>query len=88
MTPVEQTVSNILALEKALLDKHPGMPTLLSTIHRQLKTDPEVVTLLSPENIATIIKGLQTHTKTTLMAKVMADGTKKKSLKQTTIDDL
>lgn len=88
MTPVEQTVANILELEQRILSKHPQMPQLLSIIHRQLKQDPEIVTLLEPQHIATIVSGLQAHTKTTLIAKVMNDGTKKKSLRATTEDDI
>lgn len=88
MTPAEQTVNNILDLEQKLLAKHPEIPKLLATIHRQLKTDPEVVTILTPEQIKIVVSGLQHHTKVQLIAKVMGDGTKKKSLKSTSIDDI
>ena len=38
-------------LQEALLNAHPNMPSLLATIHSQLKKDPEQVTLLSEEEI-------------------------------------
>lgn len=54
-------------LEEALLSAHPNMPSLLATIHGQLKKDPEQVTLLSEEEIGIIVRGLSRHTSVAIM---------------------
>ena len=54
--------STIQELQEALLSAHPEMPTLLRKIHTKLKADPELVTLLSEEEIAQVINGLKVHT--------------------------
>ena len=52
----------VASLEAALLSRHPTMPTLLKQVHSTLLQYPEQVTILSPEERATIIKGLSHHT--------------------------
>lgn len=52
----------VASLQDALLTKHPRLPTLLHEIHECLKTYPEQVTLLAPEEICTIVNGLQKQT--------------------------
>lgn len=52
----------IAALEQALLDRHPTMPTLLREIHTTLRKQPENVTLLSEDQIKVIVNGLQKQT--------------------------
>ena len=59
-------------LEEALLSAHPNMPSLLATIHGQLKKDPEQVTLLSEDEIGIIVRGLSRHTAVAKEKKVTA----------------
>jgi len=49
-------------LESMLLESHPEMPSLLRDIHRNLKQDPDVVTLLSEDDCKLIVQGLKKHT--------------------------
>lgn len=51
-------------LQSKLLESHPLIPSLLRTIHTQLRSDPELVTTLSEDEIGIIVRGLmhQTHT--------------------------
>jgi len=62
MTPAEQLKEAIADLSNKLLTSHPHMPVLLRTIHQQLKADPELVTLISEEEIGTIVTGLKRQT--------------------------
>jgi len=73
-------------LQTALLTAHPMMPTLLRTIHMQLKADPEIVTLLSDDEIHIIVEGLKKQTNTELAMSMLSG--KGKSLKKLTVDDL
>lgn len=57
-------------LEEALLTQHPKMPVLLMMIHKQLRTDPELVTTLSEEQIGVIVNGLKIQTKTELVGTI------------------
>lgn len=54
-------------LKQKILAKHPLMPALLQEIHTAVLKNPEQVTLLSEEEIATIVSGLEVHTNTHLM---------------------
>jgi hypothetical protein len=87
MTPHEQAREKILQLESALLSSHPTMPGLLREIHTQLKNDPEIVTLLSEEEIHIVVSGLSKQTMTVLTAAAKTSSTKK-SLSKSTADDL
>ena len=53
---------SIIKLEDAIKTAHPTMPVLLREIHSILKKDPEVVTLLSEEEIAVLVNGLEKQT--------------------------
>lgn len=89
MTPHEQVRNEILSLQTALLSAHPSMPALLQKIHRQLKNDPEVVTLLSEDDIQIIVSGLQKQTQVTLASSMTkTSAAKTKSLAKTTSEDL
>lgn len=76
-------------LESALLNAHPGMPTLLRDIHKTLKAQPDIVTLLSESDLAIIVRGLDKQTNAHLVATTLKP-TKatKASLKNVTSDDL
>ena len=73
----------LAALEEALNEKLPSIPTLLQDIHRQLKKDSDLVTILSEEECATIIRGLKKQTATEIVTTSL-----KKSKKKITIADL
>jgi len=80
----------ILNLDKALKEKHPAMPSLLQTIHRNLSKDPELVHLLKPEDKAIIFAALQVKTNTRIVDDTIASASsgKNKTLKNIGIEDL
>lgn len=86
MTPVDQVREQILSLQAQLLSAHPQMPVLLSTIHKQLKADPEIVTLLSEEECGIIVSGLKRQTQTEVSVKALSS--KSKALKSLGVGDL
>ena len=71
------------AVQKTL----PNMPTLLRDIHSNLKQDPELVTLLSPEEVSIIVSGLSKQTQTTITTSILS-GSKGKALKKISVDDI
>lgn len=77
----------ISELEDAIKQAHPMMSTLLRDIHRNLQQDPEIVTLLSPEEVSIIVKGLSIQTQTTITTSIVS-GTKGKAMKKMTLDDI
>lgn len=86
-TPHTAISIKILELQDALLGAHPTMPTLLRDIHANLKRDPDVVTLLSQEEVAIIVSGLSKQTQTTITTSIIK-GTKGKSAKNLSVDDI
>ncbi len=62
-----ELVEKVTALQNALLTAHPTMPVLLRAIHTQLRSDPEIVTLLSEDEIGTIVNGLKRQTQVELV---------------------
>lgn len=81
--------SKLDELQAALLAKHPTMPTLLRDIHKTLKSYPEQVTLMTEEEIAIVVQGLEQQTNSQLAASAMKPTkAKKESLKNVTSDDL
>jgi len=74
-------------LEQSLLNKTPNMPTLLRDIHRQLKNDPDIVTILSEDEINILVSGLKKQTGVEISTAVLKQPNKK-ALKSTTLDDL
>jgi hypothetical protein len=83
----EQLAEQLAALQSALLSAHPQIPSLLRTIHTALKNDPTNVTLLSEEQIATVVQGLQRQTATQL-AVAATKPAAKKALKNVSLADL
>jgi len=59
--------TKLAELEQAMLTKHPSMPVLLRTIHQQLRKDPELVTIISEEEIGLIVNGLKIQTNTEIV---------------------
>jgi hypothetical protein len=79
------------SLRQALLEANPMMPTILHEIHSTLKSQPHVVTLLSEEDIATIVKGLDKQTGDHLTKAIVdkkPNAGEKKRLKAVTMTDL
>lgn len=87
MTPAEQIKEAIQDLSTKLLSAHPEMPILLRKIHQHLSKDPEIVTLLTEEEIGVIVDGLSNQTKTSI-ATSLATGKKGKPIKSIGIADL
>ena len=87
MSPHEIISLKIQELYEAVQSTLPNMPTLLRDIHSNLKQDPDLVTLLSPEEVSIIVSGLSKQTQTTITAQVLTGG-KGKSLKKISVDDI
>lgn len=62
--------SKMQELQEAIHTQHPKMPVLLMLIHKQITADPELVSVLSEEEIGTIVNGLKIQTKTELVGTV------------------
>jgi hypothetical protein len=77
----------LIQLEEALLAGTPNMPTLLRDIHRNLKADPEVVTLLSEDECSILVRGLKKQTATEIATKA-AKSKPKKAISKMTLSDL
>jgi len=66
MTPYEQVSERLLALQQAILSRHPTMPTILQEVWKNLKAQPENVTLLTEEQMAVVVSGLEVQTNVSL----------------------
>lgn len=75
----------IASLQQSILEVHPRLPIVLKEIHTLLKNDPAIVTLLSEDDIASIVSGLKLQTKTEITQAAMK---KKTSLKNVGLADL
>lgn len=64
MTPSQgfELQEKVAALSTAILDKHPTMKGLLREIHTTILKYPENITLLSEDEISTIVNGLKVTT--------------------------
>lgn len=82
-----QIKEKLASLEAALLEGTPNMPILLREIHRNLKNDPDVVTLLSEEECSILVRGLKKVTATTIATVAVKKGAKK-AMSKMTVDDL
>lgn len=69
-------------LEQALDAQVPGFVSILSQIHKKLRADPDVVTLLDDEEIAVIVAGLEKHTNVTIVAPSAIKAAKSKARKE------
>ncbi len=81
----EEIKVKLQELELALISLHPSMPVLLQKIHKQLKNDPAVVTIMTEEDINILFRALEIQTNTTLMDTIK---TPKKKLKDLGLDDI
>ena len=76
-------------LENALTDQLPTVKTLLRDVHKQLKADQELVTVLSDEEVAILVRSLDTVTKAELAATVVKSAKKStKAMSKMTVNDL
>lgn len=73
-------------LEAALLERLPEMPTLLRSIHRQLKKDPEVVSIMSEDECNVLVEGLKKQTSTVIAVSALKNKTKSQKTMQVGID--
>lgn len=87
ITPHEALAIKIAELQTAVQQSLPNMPTLLRDIHSNLKQDPEIVTLLTSEQVSIIVSGLSKQTQTTITTSILS-GSKGKSLKKISVDDI
>ena len=65
MTQIEQGFAlkeKVADLSAALLERHPRMPGLLQEIHKALQLQPENATLMTEEELHTIVAGLKIQT--------------------------
>jgi len=51
-------------LQESILSAHPRLPILLRDIHKQLKEDASIVTILTDEEIEIVVSGLKKQTTT------------------------
>jgi hypothetical protein len=77
----------IAELATSIQSTLPNMPSLLQEIHRNLKSDPDLITILSSQEVAIIISGLSKQTQTTITTSILS-GSKGKSLKKISVDDI
>lgn len=89
MSTINLEISTKLqALQQALLDSHPTLPTLLRDIHTTLKQQPEQVTLLSEEELNIIVQGLEKQTNSYIAQAVTKKTPSKRTALKASIDDL
>lgn len=86
MTGAGQLKDKILALQHSLSNSLPNYEGLLHVIHRNLSADPDIVHLLSDDEIGVICAGLSKKTGIVLAAKDAKKAAK--NLKGTTLADL
>jgi len=84
METIELIQLKIAELKDQLIAQHPQLPVLLREIHKTLRDNPEVVTLLEPEEVGVVVSGLLHQTQTTIATKTSTS--KKKT--QITLADL
>ena len=85
----DKVLGRIADLRDALDQTLPNMPVILQEIHSSLREDPEIVTLLSEDEIATIVKGLEQYEDTVIVERATKKTSgRKKAVSKLTADDL
>lgn len=74
-------------LEADLTSATPNIAVLLRDIHRNLKSDPDLVTILSEEECSILVRGLKHQTNTSI-ATTAIKRKPKKALSKMTLADL
>lgn len=93
LSSTEQVLQRIEDLKSALQSRSPGYEHLLKIIHKNLLDDPDVVNLLKPEEIGTVVAALAQKKGIVLAASIPKGNVKNttttgKKLSQVTLDDL
>jgi len=81
MNQAEMIKLQIASLQEALTQQTPQISSLLREIHKQLAANPDCVTLLSEEEISSIVKGLEKQTNTMLVQETVKSADSVKSVK-------
>lgn len=87
MTPHQEVEMKLAGLRAALLADTPQLPTILSQIKLYLSKNPEVVTILSEDEIGEIVRAAQAVAKVKLVENAVKSN-RKKALKDTELEDL
>lgn len=85
---IYQIQEKMAALEAALNEATPGLPTLLREIHGQLKKDPNLVTILTEDECSILVRGLKVQTSTEIAKSVLKKASGKKAQSKLTLADL
>ena len=88
-TPINQAYEvreKLAQLEEMLLANTPNMASLLRDIHRQLKADPDVVTILSDTEVSILVRGLKKQTNIEIAVKALK-AAPRKSMKSMGVSD-
>ena len=64
-------------MEQALLSADPTFKTILRDVHRQLGNDPELVTMMTEDEIQLVVRGLIVHAKAEIIEPAKAKTVKK-----------
>ena len=89
MNLADQIREKIALLQESLLAQHPRIPALLQEIHANLRSSPDVCTLLDENEISVIVSGLERQANIKLAdLAISKTKTSTKSLKGLTLDDL
>lgn len=86
-TQAYEVREKLAQLEDQLIAGTPNMAVLLRDIHRVLKADPDVVTVLSDEECSILVRGLKKQTATEIATKKIKSGPKK-AMSKMTVGDL
>ncbi len=86
MTPHEQVKEKIESLAAIMISETPRLPSVLSDIRILLGKNPDVVTLLSEEEIGQLVSGMAVRANAKFAEVVVK--TKRVSLKNTSVADL
>lgn len=73
----ESIKAQLADLEQALEQRLPGMKTMLADIYKQMKNEPDVVTVMSEEEIAVVVRGLKVYANAEIPVSKSASKTKK-----------
>lgn len=74
LTAYEPFKMKLAELSQALEEEIPGFALLLRDIHREMQRDPNVVTIMTPDEIGSIVKGLTKHMDITIVPAKTASG--------------
>lgn len=84
----EQLVNKINELQTSLQENSPGYESLLYTIHTNLAKDPDMVHLLTEEQIGVIVSGLSKKKVITIATTERKAPSTRAKLSQTKLEDI